>query len=303
MIRKKQDGQNSFNTQYEWMRPEELIARRRQCPLIILPIGPLEYHGPHLPLGTDAINASRVAHAVCHRLGKGVVRPALTIGTEHKRPPELVESLGLEAGSYVVGMDFPSPSWNSHYLPEEVFAIVLAAELRILIGQGYRYIFIANGHGAENHRDVVDRLCIEMSNTTPARVMSRLIVAQEVIDNGWGGHAEIVETSLMMHYDPDCVNLGTLPSRDIPLHYPEFSICDGAAFTANYDPQHITHHDPRDATVQQGRQWFQKAIDEACDLVERMIADAPPRKVVSIDGDGSVQKPKVSKPSRSTRGE
>ena len=303
MLREKQDGPNSFNTRYEWMHPEELIARRRQCPLVIVPIGPLEYHGPHLPLGTDAINASRVAHAVCHRLGKGVVRPVLTIGTERERPPELVESLGLEADSYVVGMDFPSRLWNSHYLPEEVFAIVLAAELRILIGQGYRYLFLANGHGAENHKNVIDRLCIELSNTTPARVMSHLTVAREAIENNWAGHAEIIETSLMMHYDPDCVNLSTLPPRDVPLHYPEFSICDGVAFTKNYDPQHITRHDPRDATARNGRELFQKAVDETCDLVERMIADAPPRKVVSIDGDGSVQKSKASKPSRSTRAE
>ena len=111
-----------------------------------------------------------MAHACCRKLRKGVVLPTLTMGTERERGPAVVEALGLPPGSYVVGMDFPSRLWNSHYLPEEVFAIRLAAELRILVGQGYRYLFIANGHGANNHLEVIDRLCVELSNTTPAQL-------------------------------------------------------------------------------------------------------------------------------------
>ncbi|MDD2219571.1 MAG: hypothetical protein PHS63_05740, partial [Desulfoplanes sp.] len=57
-----------------------------------------------------------------------------------------------------------------HYLPEEIFALIVAAETRCLISQGYRYIFIVNGHGAFNHNAVLKRLCIELSNTTAAQV-------------------------------------------------------------------------------------------------------------------------------------
>ena len=103
---------------------------RFQCSLILFPLSPLEYHGPHMPVGVDAINASRIAHECCRRLKKSVVRPTLTIGTECEREPELLESLGFDQGSYIVGMDFPSRLWNSHYMREEIFAIVLAEELR-----------------------------------------------------------------------------------------------------------------------------------------------------------------------------
>ena len=52
-----------FETRYEWLRPGQLRQRRDQCPLVFVPVGPLEYHGPHLPLGVDAINCTQVAHA------------------------------------------------------------------------------------------------------------------------------------------------------------------------------------------------------------------------------------------------
>ncbi len=49
-----------------------------------LPVGPLEYHGPHMPVGTDGINATECARETCARLGKGVVFPTLFWGTERE---------------------------------------------------------------------------------------------------------------------------------------------------------------------------------------------------------------------------
>jgi len=50
------------------------------------PLGPLEWHGPHLPLGVDALNAEAVAWRVAQEVG-GVVLPALYVDTERERPP------------------------------------------------------------------------------------------------------------------------------------------------------------------------------------------------------------------------
>ena len=266
-----EEQDDAFETRYEYLRPEQLVARRDECPMIIVPVAPLEYHGPHMPLGTDPINASRVAHACCRRLGKGVVRPVLTIGTERERPAEIVESLGFEPGSYIVGMDFPSRVWNSHYLPEEVFAIVLAAELRILVGQGYRYVFIANGHGAVNQIETIQRLCTEFNNTTSATLDSCLTLAEEALGKCLAGHAAMAETSLMMHYEADCVDLRTLPERDVPIRYVDFSIVDGPGYTSEHDPEHIVRHDPRDATVERGRRLFDDCVNETSAKIEMML--------------------------------
>jgi len=217
------------------------------------------------------INVSAAAHAVCRRLRRGVVRPVFTVGTERERPPELLQSLGFPAGSYVVGMDFPTRLWNSHYLSEEVFALVLRAELEILAKQGYRWVFVASGHGAVNQQQTIARLCIELQNTTPSRFDHCLTICDEALATGLAGHADIVETSLMLHYQPDSVDLAALPPRDVPIHYRDFSVVDGAGFSPHYDPQYLVRHDPREATAQQGRKWFEDCVQEIAARIEKWM--------------------------------
>src|SRR5690242_10098991 len=121
--------QDRFETRYEWLRPGQLRKRQAECPLVIFPLSPLEYHGPHMPIGMDPISAGYVAHACCQKLGRGVVRPTLFMGTERERDPATLKALGFSADEYVVGMDFPARQWNSHYVSEEVFAMAVAAEI------------------------------------------------------------------------------------------------------------------------------------------------------------------------------
>jgi len=262
---------NDFETRYEWLRPAQLIERKKECPLVIMPLGPLEYHGPHLPLGTDALNATAVAHACCRKLGKGVVMPTLFAGTERERDPQLVEALGFKPGSYIVGMDFPSRLWNSHYFPEEVFALMVAAELDILVGQGYHDLFIVNGHGATNHGEVLRRLCVVYRNTRGVRIDFCLSYPQDIFDAGLGGHADIVETSMLAHYRPESVDLDTLPPQEIPIHYQDFSIVDGPGFSPHYDRDHVVRTDPREATAERGKAWFDQVVNETVTKIENFL--------------------------------
>ena len=68
----------------EWLRPAEIIAEMTQRPLVYLPVGPLEWHGPHLPIGTDPLDAQAVARRVAARTG-GLVMPTFFCGTERLR--------------------------------------------------------------------------------------------------------------------------------------------------------------------------------------------------------------------------
>ena len=56
-----------------------LEALRQQTRTVILPLGSLEEHGPHLPLGTDTFHALEVARRVA-RLRPVVVAPPLFYG-------------------------------------------------------------------------------------------------------------------------------------------------------------------------------------------------------------------------------
>lgn len=261
-----------FETRYEWLRPEQLKQRQQQCSLVILPVAPLEYHGPHLPIGVDALNASAVAHQCCKTMNKGVVMPTLYAGTERERDAQCLEALGFSIDDYVVGMDFPSRLWNSHYLPEEMFALLISAELRLLIDQGYKYIFIANGHGAVNQKNVLKRLCIEFTNTTDASVDFCLTLDEKAIESNTAGHADLVETSLMMYYNEQSVDIATLPPEQEGLKYKDFSIVDGPGFTEEHSPDYIVRKtDPRNGSKELGQKLFEAAVSQIISRIEKML--------------------------------
>ena len=53
---------------YEELLPEECVQRIKEMPVAYLPLGTLEWHGPHMPLGADGIQSKRT---VCPGGGKG----------------------------------------------------------------------------------------------------------------------------------------------------------------------------------------------------------------------------------------
>lgn len=64
--------------QLELLRPGEILAERERCSIVYLPVGPLEWHGPAMPYGTDALLAQSLARCAAERTG-GVVMPTLFI--------------------------------------------------------------------------------------------------------------------------------------------------------------------------------------------------------------------------------
>jgi len=57
----------------------EIAAQLKANPLVILPAGSVEQHGPHLPAGTDIYAANVIAHAVAERMD-GLVLPGGPLG-------------------------------------------------------------------------------------------------------------------------------------------------------------------------------------------------------------------------------
>ncbi len=80
----------------------------------------------------------------------------------------------------------------------------------------------------------------------------------------------------MMHYDSGCVDLNTLPERDVPIRYTDFSIVDGAGFDPDYkpkqyDPAHVVKHSPHDADAEKGGKWFEQCVKEATTKIEHLL--------------------------------
>ena len=66
---------------YEELLPEECVQRIQEMPVAYLPLGTLEWHGPHMPLGADGIQSKELFVRVAEKVG-GVVLPMLFMGPD-----------------------------------------------------------------------------------------------------------------------------------------------------------------------------------------------------------------------------
>jgi creatinine amidohydrolase len=64
----------------------EIAAQLKKNPLVLLPTGSIEQHGPHLPTGTDTLAANVIAHAVAERMD-GLVLPSTPLGVTPMHMP------------------------------------------------------------------------------------------------------------------------------------------------------------------------------------------------------------------------
>jgi creatinine amidohydrolase len=243
------------------LRPDQILAEMTHSPLAYLPVGPLEWHGPHLPLGTDALNAENAARLAAEQTG-GLVLPTCYFGTERERTPELLYWLGFGPGEWVVGMDFPANSLPSMYASEEVFALVIREQLRLAVQMGFRLIVVITGHAAENQIAVLDRLAAEFSAAGPANVLVALPFTEDDEGVMAVGHASKVETSVMLALNPESVDLEALPSSPEPLKNTDWAVVDYQTFSGNPTPDRAVHtqDDPRLATAEIGRQTIEQAV-------------------------------------------
>jgi creatinine amidohydrolase len=255
----------------ELLRPEEILAEQARCPVIYVPIGPLEWHSFHLPIGTDPLNAEAVAREAAALTG-GVVFPTLFWGTERERSPEKLHNLGVDLATYMEGMDFPGISFSSFYAREEIFAVLIREVLTQLVRWQYPLIVLVNGHGGKNHMEVLRRLSAEFSARTQSRVLLTFALPKNAL--GIAGHAEAVETAVIMAEHPQSVNMSALPplSQAIPIH---IGIVDAATFTGSPTPDRTLPNtsDPRlHASPTWGKELYDQAVAEIVLQVKTELA-------------------------------
>jgi creatinine amidohydrolase len=269
--------------EFELMRPQEIAEERARCPLVFVPLGPLEWHGPHLPLGTDGLVAYAVAVEVARRVG-GVVLPAYFVGTDTVRPegggPQSTGALGFDDGVRIFGMDYPHNPVKSVYFEEGVTAVVVRELLRGLKANGYRLLVLVSGHGAPNHVRMLARLAAEESDPPRARVIYARGPLPASLNVPDPGHAERVETSVVMALWGDRADVSTLPPKGTPLRYPDFGIVDGKAFdgdpTADFTLR--PESDPRDATAELGRRILEARIGRLAEVVQSHLGGMSPAR-------------------------
>jgi creatinine amidohydrolase len=262
----------------ELLRPGELTEERARVSLVYAPVGPVEWHSYHMPVGTDALIAQETARRAAQITG-GVVAPTLFVGTETLADPAILENLNVpdDGSGRITGMDFPANTVPSLYYREEVFAAVAREELRLLARMGYRMIVVVNGHGAKGQVRTLRRLCGEVSRDhgvccvypdDHGKRMGRLI-RKESMDPG---HADRLETALMMAVT-DSVDLARLPARPAPLHSADFGIASGSQFGGRPPRDGVVRDDPRGATAELGNALLTACADDLAEYVTKLYRE------------------------------
>lgn len=252
----------------QFMRPEEVTAEKEKKSIVYLPLGPLEWHSYHMPLGTDPLAAERTAELAAAVTG-GVIMPTLFCGTERDVPSETLNSLGFkDTKQYIVGMDYPANTMKSFYAREDVFAVIMRDYLRILSMQGYKLIVLVNGHAASGQMGTLERLIREFRGESSSRVIQFLSLIGMESDEKDLGHATKLETAVQMALNEDNVDLSRLPSKETPLKYSEWGIADMKAFLGSPSRDYTVESDPRDATAELGRAYLDLYVKKLVKLVE-----------------------------------
>ena len=255
--------------QFELMRPGEIVAEKDRCPVVYVPIGPLEWHGPHLPLGVDPLRAHEVAVRVALKVG-GVVLPTFFWGTERERSPEMLRNIGFKGDEWIVGMDFPKNSMKSLYCHEEYFAVLVRELIGILENQGYKIIVFINGHGAQNHLAVLDRLCAEFTAQKKIKVINLFVTVMDKEGECNWAHAAREETSVMRALYPESVDLWKLPDKDKPLRNVDWAIVDNLTFRGHPTKDFTVREDPRvDSSGELGEENLRATVAQIAERVKK----------------------------------
>jgi creatinine amidohydrolase len=166
--------------------------------VIFLPVGSMEQHGPHLPLGTDTLLAGQMAELAAERVG-GIVLPTIPFG--YKSQPS--------SGG---GQLFPgTTSMNADTLVHVVLDV-----LQETYRHGGRKFVLFNGH-YENVMFLTEAADLFVNSVEGARVLMvdwTALLTEEMVQDlfegtefpGWDvEHAAVTETSLMKYFAPELV--------------------------------------------------------------------------------------------------
>jgi creatinine amidohydrolase len=183
---------------------------REEQPVVMLPVGALEQHGPHLPMNCDAVIPSAISEAVAKKIG-GLVAPALSYG--YKSQPK--------SGG---GNHFPgTTSLDGATLTGQVRDII-----REFARHGVRRMALMVGH-FENTWFTIEGIDLALRDLRADGIRDMKIVRADywdfttedtiakVFPDGFPGwaleHAGVMETSVMMHLHPELVHVDRIPTH------------------------------------------------------------------------------------------
>ncbi|MGB9595193.1 MAG: creatininase family protein [Candidatus Poribacteria bacterium] len=198
---------------YEEMLPYEVVKAREEKPVAYLPIGGIEWHGEHNPLGLDTVKA----HELCIRAaqkGGGLAMPPLFWGESRKS--HLLE-YNYNVDNKVTDKMHLKPFTDNDYMggisseEEQAFYEHLLTHIYYeLKSLGFRAIFVLCGHyPLKEHAVKTAQKFMEKNPEIKIYAGIEADPVRDIYPNG-GDHAGKWETSIMATLRPELVDISML---------------------------------------------------------------------------------------------
>lgn len=250
---------------YLWaeMRPSQFTDALREDPIVIVPVGSVEQHGPHCPVDLDIDCPYQIACRAaeqCHDLRVLVAPPVWSGFTPHN-------------------MHFP----GTINLRMETFTNLIFDVCSSIAFHGFKRILVLNGHGG--NESLLNAISIKLSEVgicvavaTYFRLIGEEINEVRETPIGGMGHACEFETSLELYFRPQLVDMASAvaePRVALSSFFPKDMFAKGTVF---YPPipeawggmKHGVMGDPTSATAEKGRRITEMVLAKLTVLLHEL---------------------------------
>lgn len=246
----------------DWMSYEKRVAEGDA--IILLPIGAIEQHGPHMSMNPDVLIPQAISDGVSAGLANALVAEPISYGYKSQ-----VKSGG--------GNFFPGTTCVDGKTLIDLVRDVITAYAR----HGNRRFVLVNGH-FENSMFIVEGidLAIERLRHDGIKINVVLLsywdyVTEETIARvfpdgftGWDvEHGGVLETSLMLHLHPDLVDLAKVQHHE-PATFPPYDIFPS---DPSWVPSTGTLSSAKNASVESGKLLFDVCVSGIIDSIKKQF--------------------------------
>src|ERR1700687_1130288 len=164
----------------------EIAAQFKNNPLVILPAGSVEQHGPHLPTGTDIFASQVIGHAVAERMD-GLLLPATPVGV----PP------------------MHMPFEGTITLTPDTYMRVTTETCVSVARHGAKYLLILNWHEGNITSLAIASESLHRDHGMTVLTVQACYVAEELYGDSCNGltHGGEIEALAVLAHRPDLVHL------------------------------------------------------------------------------------------------
>lgn len=240
-----------------WPKAEKYF---KESDMVLLPIGSIECHGRHLPLGTDTLIPDRILELIEEK-NDILIAPTIPYGA--------CQSLEDYPGTINIDAD--------------VLYLFVTQVVQNLYRHGARKILILNGHGGNTK--TLERVGLDFDKKGAMVVVLNWWLMAWDMNPAWkGGHGGGEETAGIMGVDPSLVDMeeigGPLELKDLNENLKATGFrtvrFKGVEIQVLRHTKDVTDNGwvgadhPSTATVEWGREMLQTTADFIVDLIEEL---------------------------------